>query len=571
VTFTSTTDNDLSNDCPMPSANGAENMIALMWDDLDPGDNGDEIFYQSFGAGTCPYAAYAGACFVIQYDDFSHFASPPVNGDAGTWQAILQDDGVFTIQFQDVGVEAGSGSTTGIEDSTGTIGLTYLCDTAGLTNGLAIRFETQPQADLAVTKTALVDPVLPGNNATFIIDLVNNGPAGATGVVVTDVLSPDVSYVSDTCGGAALGQNWTWNVGALANGASLQCSLVVSVDQCAAIPNTASATTNEPDPPGNSSSSITLNQSFNPVQDGSFEAGTPNPFWNESSTNFGTPLCDAGGCGTGGGTAGPRTGLWWAWFGGATSNETAIADQNVVLSGTPELSFYLWAPTPSAGTASGTFDVYIDAASVFQINQGDPTYSGGYVLVQIDLTPYADGGTHNLRLEGIQVGADVVTFNVDDVAIAACGTGATVDLATVKSGVDNGDGTGTYTVVVTNNGPDAATAVSVSDPLPAGVSYTGDSCGGSAVGNNWTWVIGNMLAGAQVSCDITVSITNPADTVNVATVSSADVDSDPTNNSGTGILAQQQAPGIPELGTFGALMLGLVIAMGALYVLRRRS
>ena len=43
------------------------------------------------------------------------------------------------------------------------------------------------------------------------------------------------------------------------------------------------------------------------IVDGSFEAGIPNPNWTETSTNFGTPLCDAS-CGTGSGTAGPRTG-----------------------------------------------------------------------------------------------------------------------------------------------------------------------------------------------------------------------------------------------------------------------
>lgn len=54
----------------------------------------------------------------------------------------------------------------------------------------------------------------------------------------------------------------------------------------------------------------------NGVTDPSFEAGSPNPFWGESSTNLGTPLCSIAGCGDGGGTVGPRTGTFWAWFGG---------------------------------------------------------------------------------------------------------------------------------------------------------------------------------------------------------------------------------------------------------------
>ncbi|HET9494904.1 MAG TPA: zinc-dependent metalloprotease family protein, partial [Chloroflexia bacterium] len=67
----------------------------------------------------------------------------------------------------------------------------------------------------------------------------------------------------------------------------------------------------------------------NVIVDGSFEAGSPNPYWDEGSTNFGTPLCDAASCGTGGGTAGPRTGAWWSWFGGVQAVEDAFVSQSV--------------------------------------------------------------------------------------------------------------------------------------------------------------------------------------------------------------------------------------------------
>ena len=56
------------------------------------------------------------------------------------------------------------------------------------------------------------------------------------------------------------------------------------------------------------------------IVDGGFEAGTPNPYWTESSTNFGTPICSFPGCG---GANQAHTGDWWAWFGGATSYEAS--------------------------------------------------------------------------------------------------------------------------------------------------------------------------------------------------------------------------------------------------------
>ncbi|MCA9871967.1 MAG: hypothetical protein KC487_16495, partial [Anaerolineae bacterium] len=41
-------------------------------------------------------------------------------------------------------------------------------------------------------------------------------------------------------------------------------------------------------------SGIPMGPDANVVADGGFEAGTPNPYWSEASTNFGTPICDVG-------------------------------------------------------------------------------------------------------------------------------------------------------------------------------------------------------------------------------------------------------------------------------------
>src|SRR2546423_6205375 len=67
------------------------------------------------------------------------------------------------------------------------------------------------------------------------------------------------------------------------------------------------------------------------IVDGGFETGgIPNSFWNpETSTNFGTPICDVPSCGTGGGASPPRTGAFWAWFGGIPAPETATLGQTV--------------------------------------------------------------------------------------------------------------------------------------------------------------------------------------------------------------------------------------------------
>lgn len=41
----------LANECPLPTPGDSNNLIALMWDDMDPGDTSDPVYYQSFAAG----------------------------------------------------------------------------------------------------------------------------------------------------------------------------------------------------------------------------------------------------------------------------------------------------------------------------------------------------------------------------------------------------------------------------------------------------------------------------------------------------------------------------------------
>ena len=119
--------NILSNQCPLPNVTSPNNIIALMWDDLDPGDTSDLVYYQSFT--TCPVGV--GQCLVVQYENFHHY--PGGGPIAGTFEAILYEDGSILLQYEDAGAETGSGSTTGIENNNAASdwGLTYDCNTAG--------------------------------------------------------------------------------------------------------------------------------------------------------------------------------------------------------------------------------------------------------------------------------------------------------------------------------------------------------------------------------------------------------------------------------------------------------
>lgn len=84
----------------------------------------------------------------------------------------------------------------------------------------------------------------------------------------------------------------------------------------------------------------------NLLQDPSFELYTPNPYWDEYSTNFGTPLCNAN-CGTNM----ANSGSVWAWFGGTSAHEVGMLSQTVTIPNgySALLEFYLWADVSRGG------------------------------------------------------------------------------------------------------------------------------------------------------------------------------------------------------------------------------
>ena len=110
-------------------------------------------------------------------------------------------------------------------------------------------------------------------------------------------------------------------------------------------------------------------------------------------------------------------------------------------------------------------------------------------------------------------------------------------------------GTLTYTIGVSNAGPNDASAVKVTDTIPAGTSFV------SATGTNWTCnnasgtvtcnrTGGNLAAAAapNITLTVTVAATTAGTTIsNTATVSSPN-DNTPANNSATAITNVNSAP-----------------------------
>lgn len=160
----------------------------------------------------------------------------------------------------------------------------------------------------------------------------------------------------------------------------------------------------------------------NVIVDGGFETGgIPNTFWNpETSTNFGTPLCDVPSCGTGGGASPPRTGAFWAWFGGIPAAETATLGQtvNIAASSTAALNFWMRIGTVSA-PFTDVLNVRVDGAIVASFPE--PTVAeGAYTLRQVNMTPFATGTSHAILFEYIGTTTGTGSYVVDDVQLNVC-------------------------------------------------------------------------------------------------------------------------------------------------------
>jgi len=158
------------------------------------------------------------------------------------------------------------------------------------------------------------------------------------------------------------------------------------------------------------------------IVDGGFEAGgIPSSTWDpETSTNFGTPLCDVPSCGTGGGTAPPRTGAIWAWFGGIPAPETATLGQTVTIAtnSTATLNFFLRIGSVSA-PFTDVLNVRVDG--VIQQSFPEPAVAeGAYTLRTINLNAFANGASHQILFEYIGPSSGTGNFTVDDVSLEIC-------------------------------------------------------------------------------------------------------------------------------------------------------
>ena len=95
----------------------------------------------------------------------------------------------------------------------------------------------------------------------------------------------------------------------------------------------------------------------------------------------------------------------------------------------------------------------------------------------------------------------------------------------------------TFTVTVTNDGPNSATNVAVLDSLPAGLTFVSSTPSqGSYVNGTGIWTVGTLSNGGSATLQIVATVVTSGAKTNTAQVSSSDQfdpDSTPNNSIGT--------------------------------------
>ena len=391
--------------------------------------------------------------------------------------------------------------------NTATVTFTPIAETDPTNNAATDTDAVTSVADLAITKTDAPDPVVAGNDVTYTLTATNLGPSDAAGVLVTDTLPGSVTFVSATPSQGSCSQLAgvvTCPLGVVSVGATSTISIVVTTTIDGLITDTAVVSSSTPDPvPANNtaSQSTTVTAAADLAvtkTDGvaSISAGTSTTY-TITVTNNG-PSTEPAGVVIDDPIPAGTTG---------TSAEPDCTD--------PAVFPFTFICTTSAPLVAGAFVTY-------QLTIAIPA---GYVLpavtntASITVSPLLDPNAAN----------DSAT-DVDALASSA-------DLSIVKSDAPDPvtiGGTLTYTLVVTNNGPADATGVSVTDTLPAGVTFgTATPTQGSCVqaAGVLTCPLGTVLASATATITITVTPTVPGSISNTATVSATTLDPVPANNS----------------------------------------
>ena len=366
---------------------------------------------------------------------------------------------------------------------------------------------TVTSTDLVTLKTVSLPTNLDGTyneleTFTYYIEVTNYGPSNATGVSLVDLLPDGVTYVSDNQGGAYNSGDGNWLIGDVAASTSITLEIVATVDALTSgdfinnMTTVASGDQTDPD---------TINQNF-PIDDLEEEIEISN----ESDIVI-TKVVD---------NANPNKGDTVTYTITISNNGPAVVT-NLVVSDVLPIGLTEGLVTPSAGIwTSPNWTLGTLAVGETETMTIEALVTAQGTLAQ---TPITNTATH------AQDQLDTSLPSSDSAIITVTAS----DLVTVKAVNDSTPSEGdtiVYSIAITNNGPSNATGVSLTDLLPAGVTYVSDDQSGAFNSGSGIWTLGDILTGVTATLNIiaTVDEGTAGDTIVNTTTTAVGDQTDPT-------------------------------------------
>ena len=344
---------------------------------------------------------------------------------------------------------------------------------------------------------------------TYTITTTNNGPDTATGVQITDLLPTGTTYNSSTIPTGTTYNPTTgiWNIGTLNNTNNLTLTITAQITATTGtITNTASESNENEYNPNYANNAQTCSYTI---------SGTYTPTSNIAIYNY----------------------PWWY------NSDTQSQQYTYVVGNAPVLTTDIWNNGPD--DATGVVIEY-DMGSGLEYEGcsadiGTVTYNsqnnsltwdlgnipnGGDVLLKIFVRITQSGtATPNLTTTSKLIHVDQYDSDTtDNTATCALTAPTAADIQVNQTQNTTTDNNGnqyvTYTITVTNNGPDTATGVQITDLLPTGTTYNSSTIPTGTTYNPTTgiWNIGTLNNTNNLTLTITAQITATTGTItNTAT------------------------------------------------------
>ncbi len=169
----------------IPVDNSVNNMIAGLWDDLEPQNFNGAVHYQTIGD-----------TFIVQWTNASVFLGSA--NETVTFQIVLHADGNIDVYYEDVETAPFlTSATVGIENADATDGAQVVFNSEYIKNGLAVRF-IKPAVGLTnfISTVSPISGIVPAGgsrNLSVTLDATNLNDGVYFDELVVSSNSPDTS------------------------------------------------------------------------------------------------------------------------------------------------------------------------------------------------------------------------------------------------------------------------------------------------------------------------------------------------------------------------------------------